>query len=180
MTSDRNQLPGDPPDDRRSAQSRGLVLDILRKLGRFVLGQLFIAAIMTVLYAIGFFLVEVPLWWLAALLCGPFHLVPFLGAVFAVIIPIAFVLLSDGSYWTVVYVLLVVVAVQLIETLYLTPKILGKELSLHPLVIFAAVLIGAIVGGPLGALVASPLVAIGLLIWRYLHEDRVDQRDDFR
>jgi len=177
MANNSNQLPGHPPDRKPPAERHNIVLDVLRSLGHFVLGQLSIAGIMTVLYAVGFFLVGVPLWWLAALLCGPFHLVPFLGAVFAVIVPVVFVLLGPGDLWTVIYVLLVVAAVQLTETVYLTPKILGKRLSLHPLVVFVAVLAGAIVAGPLGALAASPLVAIALLVWKHLRENRLDRRD---
>jgi predicted PurR-regulated permease PerM len=53
-------------------------------------------------------------------------------------------------------------------TFYLTPKILARELRLIPLVVFAALLVGALIFGPVGALVAAPLVAILLLFYRRL------------
>jgi predicted PurR-regulated permease PerM len=172
MRDHRNQpRPADSQPDRVNEEVRpNLALDILGSLGRYLRGQLLIAAIMTGLYAVGFVSVGVPFWWLAALLCGPSNLVPFLGAVFAAIIPVSFVLIAGGGFWPVIYALLVFAAVQLIETLYLTPKILGRELSLHPLMVFAVVLAGALVAGPLGALVAAPIVAVGLLIWRRLRD----------
>lgn len=170
--SSRNPGSFRPPDSRQGRESRNLVLEIVRSLGRFVVGQVLIAIIMTGLYAIGYFLVEVPLWWLAASLSGPLHLVPFLGTVVGAVIPVAFVLFANKSLWVVLYALLVFVAVQLFETLYLTPIILGRKLSLHPLVVFVAVFAGAVLGGPIGALVAAPVVAVGLLVWRYLREDQ--------
>jgi predicted PurR-regulated permease PerM len=77
----------------------------------------------------------------------------------------------------VLLVLLLCGAVQISETFYLTPKILGRELQLHPLVVFAAVVAGALVLGPFGALVAAPLVAILLLIYRKLVVSDRTRRD---
>jgi predicted PurR-regulated permease PerM len=168
MNNDRNQpRPAESRNDpSNEVAGRSLGLEVLGSLGRFIRGQLIIAAIMTVLYALGFLLIGMPFWWLVALICGPLHLIPFLGSVIAVVIPVGFILIAGGDLWSVIYVLLVFVAVQLVETLYLTPKILGRELSLHPLLVLAAVLIGALVAGPIGALLASPLVAVVMVIWK--------------
>ncbi len=131
---------------------------------------------MSSLYAAGFFFVRVPLWWLAGLLCGPFHLVPVIGTLFAAVIPITFQLVGGGGFWDVLWVLLVIAVVQLLETFYLTPKILGRELNLHPLVVILAVFGGALLAGPVGALLAAPVVTVALLAWRRLAARRQHPR----
>jgi predicted PurR-regulated permease PerM len=143
-----------------------LVKEIVLSLGRYVRGQVLIVLIMSALYAAGFFFVGVPLWWLAGILCGPFHLVPVIGILFAAVIPILFQLAGGGGFWEVVWVLIVLAVVQLLESFFLTPRILGRELRLHPLVVILLVLTGAFLFGPIGALLAAPAVAIGLLIWK--------------
>lgn len=150
---------------------------------RYVRGQILIAAIMTVLYAVGFYFIGVPFWWLVALLCGPFHLVPLVGAVLSAVIPVAVLLISGHGFRPILFVLLLYGAIQLLETFFLTPKILGRELKLNPLVVFGAVLGGALIFGPVGALVAAPLVAILLLFYKRLvlserkEEDRSGDAD---
>jgi predicted PurR-regulated permease PerM len=151
-----------------------LIKDVFLALGRYARGQVLIVIIMSSLYAVGFFFVEVPLWWLAGILCGPFHLVPVVGILFAAVIPVTLQLAGGGGFWDVIWVLAVIAAVQLLESLYLTPKILGRELKLHPLVIILVVLGGALLFGPLGALLAAPVVAVGLLIWRGLVKRKQD------
>jgi predicted PurR-regulated permease PerM len=156
------------PNDHNESADEHLFRDIFFSLARYARGQLLIALIMSSLYAAGFFFVKVPLWWLAGMLCGPFHLVPVFGILFAAVIPVTFQLIGGGGIWDVVWVLIVIAIVQLLESFYLTPKILGQELKLHPLVIILAVLGGALLVGPVGALLAAPVVAIGLLLWRRL------------
>lgn len=163
-----------------------LLKDVFNAIGRWARGQVLIVVIMSALYAVGFFFVGVPLWWLAGILCGPFHLVPAIGILFAAVIPVLFQLAGGGGFWDVVWVLVVLAAVQLLESFYLTPKILGRELNLHPMAIILVVLGGAILFGPVGALLAAPLVAIVLLVWRGLvgrkqqTESQVaDTREDF-
>ena len=155
-----------------------LIRDIFLALARYVRGQFLIVLIMAGLYSMGFFFAAVPLWLLAGILCAPFHLVPFIGTLFAAAIPVLFHLLGGGELWDVVKALLVVGVVQLLETFYLTPRILGRELKLHPIVIVLAVLAGALLFGPVGALLAAPVVAVGLLVWRAFRRNRSGEDRD--
>jgi len=149
-----------------------LCREILGSLARYVRGQLLIVLIMSALYTTGFFFLRVPLWWLAGSLCGLFHLVPLAGTLVAAVIPVGFQLLGGGGFWDIIRVLVLIAVVQLLETFYLTPKILGRELQLHPLVVILAVLGGALLAGPVGALLAVPVVAVGLLVWRKMGTGR--------
>ena len=85
--------------------------------------------------------------------------------------------ISGHGFRQILFVLILYGAIQLLESFYLTPKILGKELKLNPLVVFVSVLLGALIFGPVGALVAAPLVAILLLIYRRLGRFEKDRKD---
>ncbi len=154
-----------------------LLQDITHALFRYLRGQFLIVLILMVLYAVGFFLVGVPFWWLAALLCGPLHLMPFFGPAIGAVIPVILVLIGGKGFWDVIEALIVVGLVQLVETLFLTPTIMGKELRLHPLAVFVIVIAGAFLFGPVGALLAAPAAAIALLIWRRIREPENQRKE---
>jgi hypothetical protein len=55
------------------------------------------------------------------------------------------------------------------------PKVIGRSLNLHPMVVFVAVIAGASVAGILGVLLASPLLASGRLVFMYMYRKLNDQ-----
>lgn len=69
----------------------------------------------------------------------------------------------------VLMLLLVYTAVQQVDNLWLRPQFLGKQLRLHPGIVFVG-LIGALaLSGVLGALVIVPIIATGKVVGRYVH-----------
>jgi len=56
--------------------------------------------------------------------------------------------------------------VSLIEAFILGPRLMGRKLGLNPWLVLLAGIVGAVVGGPIGMLIATPLLAIALVIWR--------------
>ena len=135
-------------------------------LWRFVKGQAVIAAILTAFHLVGFYLIELPLWWLAGLTVGVLTLIPYFGFLVGAALASLFALLGGGGLWDVVRLLVVMAVAQAFEGLYLTPKILGRELNLNPLLVFGAVLAGLMFFGPLGAFLAAPALAVFLIIWK--------------
>jgi predicted PurR-regulated permease PerM len=101
-------------------------------------------------------------------------LIPVVGASLAVLIPITFAVVAGGGWEQVLRIVGVFVVAQLLESFYLTPKILGRELSLSPFLVFAVVLVGGLAFGVVGALLAPPLAAIGALLWRTVGKSRSD------
>lgn len=69
----------------------------------------------------------------------------------------------------ILMLLLVYTAVQQVDNLWLRPQFLGKQLRLHPGIVFVG-LIGALaLSGVLGALVIVPIIATGKVVGRYVH-----------
>jgi predicted PurR-regulated permease PerM len=134
--------------------------EVGRILAAYVRGQLFIAAIMAMLYAIGFAVLRVPAWAGLAALAGFLNVIPYVGTLFGFVLAAAFVLAQGGGLWKLFGLAGVFVAVQSAEGYYLTPRILGSRLSLHPMAVFLGLLIGGKLFGLLGVILAVPTIAV--------------------
>ena len=131
-----------------------------------------IALILAVLYAAGFWLLKVPFWYLVAPLCGFFHIIPAVGVVLGVGIPLIVVLIAGPSWEQVAGILALFASANILETFVLTPVIHGQRLRLHPLVIFVSVIGAGIVFGPLGAFLAVPVLAVFQVIRQAVQDRR--------
>jgi len=134
----------------------------------FFRGQLLIGLSMGVLFALGFSIVGLKFGLFIGLALGILNIVPYLGTILglAVALPLAF-FQPAGGWQLVGLVLLVNAVVQSIEAWILTPKIMGHQTGLHPvMIIFAVFFWGTAFGGILGMLLAVPLTAFFVTVWR--------------
>lgn len=140
----------------------------------FFRGQVLVALCDAVLYTTGFLLIGLPY----AILIGASALVltmiPFLGAFTicgtALVISVA----TFGDWLHPLLVLGVFGVVQSLEGLFISPRIMGGRVGLHPLAIIIAVMTGTtLLGGLLGGVLAIPLTAVlKVLLARYVWKKR--------
>jgi len=143
------------PSSRRSAAA-ALLCRIHRRLSRYLISQGLVALFVGGLTAAGLALIGLPY---ALVLGGVMMLmdmIPYFGPVLGAV-PIGLVALASGRLWLA---MLVVIAVQQAENLFITPLITGSQLQLHPLVVMMAILAGGMLGGVAGMLLALPLLLI--------------------
>jgi len=138
----------------------------------FFRGQLLIALLQGVLFALGFFLAGLQYGIVLGFLAGFLNIIPYLGSLVGAGITLPLALFQPGGgMWTLVWVGVVFVVVQAIEGNFLTPRIMGDKTGLHPLLIMVAVLFwGSVFGGILGMILAIPLTAFLAVAWRLLRE----------
>jgi predicted PurR-regulated permease PerM len=144
--------------------------EVGRILQSYVLGQLMIAMIMGCLYAVGFAALQVPAWAGIAALSGFLNVIPYVGTGSGIIVASGLTFAHTGEIWRVIGVLAVFTIVQCIEGYYLTPRILGGRLSLHPMAVFLGLLIGGKLFGFLGVLLAVPVIAVSQVFLKFLRE----------
>jgi putative heme transporter len=85
--------------------------------------------------------------------------VPIFGAVVAGAVAVLIALVANG-FLTAVIVLIIVIAVNQLESHVLQPFLLGRAVKLHPLAVVLAIAAGLLVAGIAGALLAVPLLAV--------------------
>jgi predicted PurR-regulated permease PerM len=136
-------------------------------LALWIKGQFIIWLSVTGLYLAGFAIAHTPLWPVLAILCGLASVVPHIGALFAVVLVLAFSFIgSGGETWVMAAALGVWAVVQIIEGFVIGPRVLGRKLGLNPWFVLLAGIAGALIAGPIGILVATPVLAIGMMLWR--------------
>lgn len=142
--------------------------EFLGILVAFFRGQMLVALLQGLMYAIGFSLVGLSYGFVLGLLLGLLNVVPYLGSMvgLGLTVPIA-LLQNDGGPLLLALALTVFVVVQAIEGWVLTPKIMGDRTGLHFMTIIVAIFFwGTALNGILGMILAIPLTAFLASLWR--------------
>ncbi len=138
----------------------------------FFRGQLVIAFLQGLLFAIGFTIVGLKYGFVIGLTLGFLNIIPYLGNIIGLgtALPLAF-FQDDGGLMRVLAVLVVFAVVQMIEGYLLTPKIMGDRTGLHPVAIILAIFFwGSALNGIMGMILAIPLTAFLVVFWRLVRE----------
>jgi len=154
-----------------------LVDEFINIIVAFFRGQLIIAFLQGLLFAIGFSVVGLKYGFLIGLVLGFLNIIPYLGNIIGLGVAIPLALLQPGGGLVkLALVLAVFAAVQMIEGYLLTPKIMGDRTGLHPMAIIVAIFFwGSALGGLSGMILAIPLTAFLVVFWRLAREKYVQE-----
>jgi predicted PurR-regulated permease PerM len=139
---------------------RAGMAEIDQTIAAFVRGQATVCLFLAVFYGIGLTLVGLDFGLLVGLSAGVISFIPYFGMLvgMAVALGIAFTQFAD---WVPFALIAVVFGVgQLIEGNFLTPKLVGDKVGLHPVWVVFALLAGGALFGFTGLLLAVPLAAV--------------------
>ena len=137
-------------------------------LGSYVDTQVKVAAIDAVGIGLGALFLGVPMAIPITVLVFLAAFIPILGAFFSGAVAVLVALVNNGVT-TAVIMLIVVLAVQQIESNVLHPLLMAHAVSLHPVAVVVAVAAGGVLAGILGAVFAVPLLAFLNVTIQYLH-----------
>lgn len=153
-----------PWDDRMAAQ----VGPISNRMGSYIRGRLLVSSMLAIATTVSLSILGLSDFALGlGAISGFTNLIPFLGPILGAI-PALVVAISQGG-WTILWVLLLYVVIQNIETYVLDPLLVGTSVGVHPLYQLLAVLGGTQVLGIIGALVVPPWVAGGAVVLENLY-----------
>jgi predicted PurR-regulated permease PerM len=164
-----------PVRDSSAKEEIVFVLDAISQyLVAFFRGQVLVAICDAVLYTIGFLVVGVNYAFLLGFAAVFLTMIPFLGAIVICLAALTLAFVQYGDWLHPVMVLGVFVVVQSLEGLFISPKIMGERVGLHPVVIIIAVMTGTtLLGGILGGVLAIPLAAaLRVIMFRYIWKKR--------
>ena len=140
------------------------------KMGYWLRGQLLLSVIIFFMVFIVLSIFGIKYALILALTAGIFEIIPYLGPLISAIPAVFFAFAQSPS--KALLVVLLYFIIQRIENDIIVPKVLGKSIGLNPLVVIFAILIGARVGGVVGALLAVPVVT-ALSVY---FEDLIDRK----
>ncbi|HHV22466.1 MAG TPA: AI-2E family transporter [Propionibacterium sp.] len=155
---------------RRAGQHLSEVLArIWSTLGAFIRTQAVVGAIDAIGIGIGLVFLQVPLAFALAIITFLFSFIPTVGAFVAGALAVLVALVSN-SFTTAMWVLVLVLAVQQIESNLVFPLLQRRSINVHPAISLISVAIGGTSFGLVGAFLAVPVVATALVVLRYLSE----------
>lgn len=155
------------------AEVRRLVIEMDEVLGAFFRGQLMVMFALGVIYSIGLSLVGIDLAALIGIGAGLLSIVPYLGSIVGLLIAAGAAIFQFQDVLHPLMVLLVFALGQAAEGMFLTPKLVGDRIGLHPVAVIFAVLAGGQLFGFLGILLALPVAAaINVLVRNVLQKYR--------
>lgn len=134
----------------------------------FLAGQLIDGIIIGIITSIAMSIIDVKYAILLGVMIGVFNLIPYFGAIIAVIIA-ALITLLTGGIWQAIIMVIVVTILQQIDANIINPKILGNSLKISPLLVIFAVAVGGAYFGVWGMFLSVPIIAvIKLLLTDYI------------
>ena len=137
----------------------------------FMRGQLTVMLSLATLYSIGLYLIGLELALVIGVLTGLLSFIPYVGWLIGLVTATIALLLQFGLDWIqILYLLVLFIVIQLIESFLLTPKLIGNRLGLHPLTVIFSVIVGGQLFGFLGVLLALPVASISLALLRIWRE----------
>lgn len=139
-------------------------------LGAFLRGQLLVMLALAFMYSVGLTLVGVDYAIAIGVVAGLVSFVPYLGLVFGLLLASMTVLLQPDPLWPLLGVVATFTIAQGLEGSVLTPKLVGDQIGLHPVIVIFAVAAGGQLFGFFGILLALPAAAVLSVLARFAYD----------
>ena len=143
---------------------------VARVLGGWMRGALIDSLVVGVLIAVGLSVLGVPYGVAIGIIGGLLNVVPYLGPTVAAVL--AGLAGFSVDPWKALWAVVVVIAVQQFDSLWLNPRIMSKNVDLHPVLVVFSLLAGATLFGVPGLLLGVPVAAIVKGLFVYFFERR--------
>jgi predicted PurR-regulated permease PerM len=147
---------------------RNIICILERVLGRYIRAQLMLGLIVAYFIFVGLLILKIPFAPVLAILAGIGELIPTLGPWISgtVVVIVTLAVAPEKVLW----VILIFLVVQLLENSLLVPRIQGGYLGIHPAVLIFLLVLGAYLAGFWGLILAGPLAATGVEIYKYVRQ----------
>ena len=147
-----------PPKHRAGVKRFALETDDV--LASFFRGQLLVMLALAIIYSLGLSILGLDLALPIGIAAGFISFVPYLGFIVGLITATIAVLFQFQDSTMLLWVLVIFLSGQLIESFVLTPRLLGARIGLHPVAVIFAAMAGGQLFGFFGVLLALPVAAV--------------------
>lgn len=142
--------------------------DMDHQISSYIQGQILVSICIGIMVTIGFLIIDLDYALLLGALAMLTSVVPYLGPVIA--ITPALIIAIVTSPWMVVKVGIVWTIVQLVEGKFISPQIMGKSLSIHPITIIFVLLTFGSLFGVFGVILGIPIYALAKVIVQHFYQ----------
>ncbi len=134
--------------------------EIDKIISSFIRGQLSVCVLLGTFYGVGLSFVGLDLGLLVGFIAGIISFIPYVGSIVGFITAMAIAFAQFNDWVPIAQVVGVFAIGQFLEGNFLTPKLVGDSIGLHPVWVMFALLAGGVLLGFLGLMIAVPLAAV--------------------
>lgn len=138
--------------------------NIYNVVQNYLVGLITVMGIVAILNTIGLLVMGISYAWFFGILAALLMLIPYIGIAIGSILPALFAIATKDSAWYSIGVILWFQVVQFLEANLITPNIVGSKVSINPLMSIVGLLLGGMLFGLAGLILALPLIAITKVI----------------
>jgi predicted PurR-regulated permease PerM len=168
------------PEEYRE-EIRRLVGEINVVWNAFFRSQLILCIVVGTLVGVTMRAVGVSNALILGIMAGVLEIIPNIGPTIAAIPAVLIAYFQGSTYlplsngWFALLVIGIYVVIQQVENNILVPRIIGRSLNLHPLVVIIGAIAGASLAGILGIFLAAPILATLRILGNYVYSKLLDR-----
>ncbi|QBK25060.1 AI-2E family transporter [Ureibacillus thermophilus] len=144
--------------------------EINEVLKNYVQGQVLVSLILATMMLIGYLIIRLDYALLLAIVSFFMNMIPFIGPWISLAPAILVAIIQDPIL--VVWVCVITLVAQQLESNLITPNIMGKSLDIHPLTVITVVLAAGNIGGFVAIMIGIPTYAVLKVIVKNIYEER--------
>ena len=132
----------------------------------YLRGQILVSLFLTIFYFSSFYILGLNYSLFVGIFAGFFSFIPLIGIILSFFITALLAYLQFLDILIIFYISLIFLVAQLLESNYLTPKLIGKRLGLHPLAVLFSIFVFGALFGIIGIIFATPLMTAIIFIFK--------------
>jgi predicted PurR-regulated permease PerM len=141
-------------------QTQDFLSKVNKVIIRYFMGLLIVIAIMGTLNSLGLWIIGVDHAILFGFFAAALTIIPYIGTYIGGALPVLYVILNKGEILPAVYVSAWFIVVQMLESNWITPRIMGNQVSVNALFAFMALILGGLLWGIAGMILFIPFTAV--------------------
>jgi len=150
------------------SQVREIVTQTKTVIQRYLIGLIIETAIVAALETATLLILGIEYAILLGIIGALLNLIPYIGGLVAVALPMMVALVTKTSGWYAFYILIIYYIIQIIDNNYIVPKIVASKVKINALFSIIVVIVGNVLWGIPGMFLSIPLLAIVKLIFDHI------------
>jgi len=146
--------------DKKQQTVKTIIVKSAKVAPQYLLGKLILMGLLAILYAIGLGISGVNNFILVSVIAAVLTLIPYIGNVIGFIMAVAFGFLTSGDTTVLIGIALTFTITQFVESYALQPYVVGERVDVHPFFVIVSVILGNMVWGIIGMILAIPIMGI--------------------
>ena len=157
-------LVGLAPEDKRK-KIRSTLRESAGTAQHYLFGRFILILILAGMYMLGYSLAGLKYAVFISLIAALFSLIPYIGNLVGLLLALAASFISGGGSGQLIAIVAIYSVVQFIESYMLEPFVVGNKVDLNPVVIIVGVVLGGVVWGIMGMILAIPVLGITKVVF---------------